>query len=57
MTQVLIRNGVYRNKPVHNEVFELVKDFTAGAKGGFGSFLAHLIRRRLGQRSQVPQSV
>jgi hypothetical protein len=35
MTQVLIRNGVYRNKPVHNEVFELVKDFTAGAKGGF----------------------
>jgi hypothetical protein len=35
MTQVLIRNGVYRNKPVHNEVFELVRDFTAGAKGGF----------------------
>jgi hypothetical protein len=35
MTQVLIRNGVYRNKPVHNEVFELVKDFTAGARGGF----------------------
>jgi hypothetical protein len=35
MTQVLIRNGVYRNKPVHNEVFELVKDFTAGVKGGF----------------------
>lgn len=35
MTQVLIRNGVYRNKPVHNEVFELVKDYTAGAKGGF----------------------
>jgi hypothetical protein len=35
MTQVFIRNGVYRNKPVHNEVFELVKDFTAGAKGGF----------------------
>ena len=35
MTQVLVRNGVYRNKPVHNEVFELVKDFTAGAKGGF----------------------
>lgn len=35
MTQVLIRNGVYRNKLVHNEVFELVKDFTAGAKGGF----------------------
>ena len=25
MTQVLIRNGVYRNKPVHNEVFELVR--------------------------------
>lgn len=35
MTQVLIRNGVYRNKPVHNEVFTLIKDFTAGAKGGF----------------------
>ena len=37
MTQVLIRNGVYRNKPVHNEVFELVKDYTAGAKGGFAT--------------------
>jgi hypothetical protein len=35
MTQVLIRNGVYRNKPVHNEVFELVRDYTVGAKGGF----------------------
>jgi predicted AAA+ superfamily ATPase len=35
MTQVLIRNGVYRNKPVHNEVFELVRDFAVGTKGGF----------------------
>jgi hypothetical protein len=35
MNQVLIRNGVYRNKPVQNEVFTLVKDFTVGAKGNF----------------------
>ena len=35
MTQVLIRNGVYRNKPVYNETFALIKDFTNGAKGGY----------------------
>jgi len=35
MTRVLIRNGVYRNKPVHNETFALMKDFTTGAKGGY----------------------
>ena len=35
MTQVLIRNGVYRNKPVHNETFALIKDYTNGAKGGY----------------------
>ena len=35
MTQVLIRNGVYRNKPVHNETFALIKDYTKGAKGGY----------------------
>ena len=35
MSQVLIKNGSYRNKPVTNHVFTLVKDFTQGAKGGF----------------------
>ena len=35
MTQVLIRNGVYRNKPVHNETFALIKDYSKGAKGGY----------------------
>ena len=35
MTQVTIRNGEYRNRPVHNATFSLVKDFTAGARGGF----------------------
>jgi len=35
MTQVLIRNGNYRNKPVQNIAFTLVKDYTQGARGGF----------------------
>lgn len=35
MTQVLIRNGVYRNTQVRDVTFNLVKDFTTGAKGGF----------------------
>jgi hypothetical protein len=35
MTQVLIRNGNYRNRPVQNIAFTLVKDYTKGARGGF----------------------
>jgi hypothetical protein len=35
MTQVLIRNGSYRNTQVRDVTFNLVKDFTTGAKGGF----------------------
>lgn len=35
MSNVIIYNGVYRNKPVHNVVFELVKDYTVGARGGY----------------------
>jgi hypothetical protein len=35
MTQVLIRNGSYRNTTVRDVTFNLVKDFTTGAKGGF----------------------
>lgn len=35
MTQVTIRNGEYRNRPVHNATFTMIKDFTAGARGGF----------------------
>jgi predicted AAA+ superfamily ATPase len=32
---VRVKSGVYRNKPVVNEVFPLLKQFTVGAKGGF----------------------
>jgi hypothetical protein len=35
MTQVKILNGVYRNQPVRNVSFQLVKDFAQGARGGF----------------------
>ena len=34
MTQVLIRNGEYRNQDVSGMVFDLVRDFTTDAKGG-----------------------
>jgi hypothetical protein len=35
MKLVTIKNGSYRNAPVVNTVFPLVKDYTVGAKGGF----------------------
>lgn len=35
MTQVLVRNGTYRNQTVRDVAFTLVKDYTVGAKGGF----------------------
>ena len=35
MTQVLVRRGVYRNIPIQDTVFTLVKDYTTGARGGF----------------------
>lgn len=35
MQQVLIRNGSYRNMPVTNTVFSLVKEYTAGAKNNY----------------------
>ena len=35
MTQVLIKQGVYRKQSVQNVSFTLVKDFTMGAKGGY----------------------
>lgn len=35
MTQVLVRRGVYRNIPVIDTVFTLVKDYSVGARGGF----------------------
>jgi hypothetical protein len=35
MTQVLIHNGVYRNIPVRNIAFKLVKDYTLGTRGGY----------------------
>nr|NDG05638.1 hypothetical protein [Oxalobacteraceae bacterium] len=35
MTQINITRGVYRNQPVRNQTFTLVKDFATGAKGSF----------------------
>jgi hypothetical protein len=35
MTTVLIKKGSYRNEPVINQTFELVKEFQVGAKGGY----------------------
>ena len=35
MTQVLIKRGVYRNQPIVNTNFTLVKDFSSSAKGNF----------------------
>jgi hypothetical protein len=35
MTQVLIKRGIYRNQPIVNTQFTLVKDFSSSAKGNF----------------------
>jgi SepF-like predicted cell division protein (DUF552 family) len=35
MSKVLIKNGVYRNMPVQNVAFTLIKDYQTGAKGGY----------------------
>ena len=35
MSTVIIKNGVYRNIPVQNVAFTLVKGFQTGAKGGY----------------------
>lgn len=35
MTQVIIRNGMYRKQPVNNVSFMLLKDITQGTKGNF----------------------
>ena len=35
MSTVIIKNGVYRNMPVQNVAFTLVKGFQTGAKGGY----------------------
>lgn len=35
MQFITIKNGTYRNTPVINTVFPLVKDYQVGAKGGF----------------------
>jgi len=35
MSYVLIKEGTYRNNPVQNTVFPVVKDFTEGAKGTY----------------------
>ena len=35
MSTILVRDGVYRNHTVANQVFELVKGFQTGRKGGF----------------------
>jgi hypothetical protein len=35
MSAIRVINGVYRNKPVNNVTFNLVKGFQTGSKGGF----------------------
>ena len=35
MSTVLIKNGFYRNTPVVNVSFELVRDFQIGANGNY----------------------
>lgn len=35
MSTVIIKNGTYRNQPVNNVTFNLVKGFQTGAKGGY----------------------
>jgi hypothetical protein len=35
MSTILVRRGVYRNQPVKNQTFALIKGFQTGRKGGF----------------------
>ena len=35
MSTILIKNGSYRNQPVSGMVFNLVKGYQTGAKGGY----------------------
>jgi len=35
MSAIRVINGVYRNKPVRNVTFNLVKGYSEGSKGGF----------------------
>jgi len=35
MSAIRVINGVYRNKPVNNVTFTLVKGYAEGSKGGF----------------------
>ena len=35
MSTVKIINGTYRNQPVNNMIFNLVKGYQTGAKGGY----------------------
>jgi len=35
MSTILVRSGVYRNQPVVNQIFTLVKGFQSGRKGGY----------------------
>lgn len=40
MSKVLIKNGRYRNQPINNAIFTLVKDFTVGAKCNYVTVVA-----------------
>jgi hypothetical protein len=35
MSTILVKNGTYRNQPVNNMIFNLVKGFQTGARGGY----------------------
>ena len=41
MSTILVRRGVYRNQPVKDQTFELVKGFQTGRKGGFVTVKSH----------------
>jgi hypothetical protein len=41
MSTILVRRGVYRNQPVKDQTFELIKGFQTGRKGGFVTVKSH----------------
>jgi hypothetical protein len=62
MSTVIVRNGVYRNMPVINMAFTLVKGFQTGARGGyvtvnadgyFGPDLPEVVRINVGSIEDI----
>lgn len=53
MTTVKIKNGSYRNAPVRDVSFTLVKDFTTGAKGNFVTVEGDGVFGNLGDKIRI----